>query len=118
MFILAIDPLQCLLSLATEASILTRIARDRASLCVSMHADDMVIFLRREKREVRALSRLLNLFGQVIGLQTNVQKSSIAPICCGGLDLDDILADLPTARVAFPIKYLGLQLSIRRLRKG
>jgi hypothetical protein len=119
LFILAIDPLQRLLSLATEASILTRIARDRARLRVSMHADDVVIFLRREKREVRAPSRrLLNLFGQVTGLQMNIQKSSIAPICCGGLDLDDILADLPTTRVAFPIKYLGLQLSIRRLRKG
>ena len=117
LFILAIDPLQRLLSLAMKAGILTKIARERARLRVSMYADDAVIFLRPEKHEVRALSHLLNLFEQMTGLQTNVQKSSIAPICYDSLDLDDILADLPTTQVTFPIKYLGLPLSIRRLRK-
>jgi hypothetical protein len=49
LFILAIDPLQRLLSLATEAGILTRVARDRARLRVSLYADDVVIFLQPEK---------------------------------------------------------------------
>ena len=117
LFILAIDPLQRLLNLATEAGILSKVARDRARMPISLYADDTVIFLRPDKQEVKALARLLNLFGQVTGLQTNVHKSSIAPIRCDGIDLDDILADLPAARTTFPIKYLGLPLSTRRLRK-
>jgi len=117
LFILAIDPLQRLLSLATEAGILTRVARNRARLRVSLYADDAVIFLRPIKHEVRALSQLLNLFGQVTGLQTNIHKSSIAAIRCEGINLDDVLADFTAARASFPIKYLGLPLSVRRLRK-
>jgi len=52
-----------------------------------------------------------------MGLYTNVHKSSIAPIRCEGIDLDDVLADFKAVRATFPMKYLGLPLSIRRLRK-
>ena len=113
LFILAIDPLQRLLNLAPEAGILSKVARDRARMRISLYADDAVIFLRPDKQEVKALARLLNLFGQVTGLQMNVHKSSIAPIRCDGIDLDDILAGIPAARATFPIKYLGLPLSTR-----
>jgi len=117
LFILAIDPLQRLLHLATEAGILSRISRDCTRLRVSMYADDAVIFLKPVKEEVMALNHLLQLFGEVTGLKTNVQKSSIVPIRCERLDLDDILADFPAVRARFPIKYLGLPLSARCLRK-
>jgi len=59
----------------------------------------------------------LSLFGQVTGLQTNVHKSSVTPIRCEGIDLDDVLADFQAVRASFPIRYLGLPLSIRRLRR-
>jgi len=46
LFILAIDPLQRILDLATEARIFTRMIRNRARLRVSMYADDAVIFFK------------------------------------------------------------------------
>ena len=49
LFILAINPLQHLLSLATEAGVLTRVARNRARLRVSLYADNAVIFLQPVK---------------------------------------------------------------------
>jgi len=66
LFILAIDPLQRLLNLVTEAGILSKVARDRARMRISLYVDDAVIFLRPDKQEVKALVRLLNLFGQVL----------------------------------------------------
>jgi hypothetical protein len=54
LFILAIDHLERLLSLATEASLLTRVARNRAKLRVSLYAYNVVIFLRPVKQEVQA----------------------------------------------------------------
>jgi hypothetical protein len=82
-----------------------------------MYADDAVIFLRPIKEEVAALKHLLQLISEVTGLCTNIHKSSVAPIRCDNLDLDDILYGFPAQRTSFPIKYLGLPLAIRRLRR-
>ena len=117
LFILAIDPLQRLLNLATEAGILSKLGRNKMKLRTSMYADDATIFLRPIKEEVTALKHLLQLFGEVTGLRTNIHKSSVVPIRCENLDLDDILCDFPAQRTSFPIKYLGLPLAIRRLRQ-
>lgn len=82
-----------------------------------MYADDAIIFLKPTKRDVANLKDLLARFGQVTGLSTNIQKTSITPISCDGMDLDDILSDFPATRLSFPIKYLGLPLTVRRLRR-
>ena len=58
-----------------------------------------------------------SMFGETTGLITNIQKSSVTPISCNNIDLDSLLADLPMTRSTFPIKYLGLPLSINRLKK-
>jgi hypothetical protein len=51
------------------------------------------------------------------GLQTNLRKTSVTPISCDSIDLDAVLANLPLARASFPIKYIGLPLTPRRLKK-
>ena len=48
---------------------------------------------------------------------TNVTKSSIAPIQCANINLEEILANFPATTTPFPIKYLGLPLSLGRLRR-
>jgi len=45
-----------------------------------------------------------------------MQKSTMAPIRCVGLDMEQILQDFPRPRVAFPMQYLGLPLTLGRLR--
>jgi hypothetical protein len=53
----------------------------------------------------------------VTGLQTNLQRTTVSAISCNDFDLDAIHGNLPIARAHFPIRYLGLPLSSRRLRK-
>ena len=95
LFVLAIDLLQCLLHLATEAGILSRVTKARLRLRTSLYADDAIIFIKPDKGELESLAALLHLFGEATGLRTNIQKSSIVPIKCVGLNLDEILAGFP-----------------------
>jgi hypothetical protein len=67
--------------------------------------------------DVNNLKSILLNFDTVTGLQTNLQKTSFTPIACTGLDINAILANFPVTRAAFPLKYLGLPLTPRRLKR-
>jgi len=82
-----------------------------------MYADDAVIFLKPTPTDARDIKELLLNFGEVTGLPTNLQKTSVTPIGCSNINIEPILAILPVARASFPLKYLGLPLTPRRLRK-
>jgi hypothetical protein len=117
LFILAIDPLQRILSKATLHGILSPI-RSRITRCrISLYADDAGIFVNPLKEELQAISSILNCFGQASGLITNMTKTEVFPVRCDEVDLPDILADFPAKIASFPGKYLGLPLHFRRLRK-
>jgi hypothetical protein len=58
------------------------------------------------------LTLVVGTFENVTGLVANCQN---LPISCEDLDLDDILHPFPTTRTAFPMRYLGLPLSVTRL---
>ncbi|WVZ67071.1 hypothetical protein U9M48_016209, partial [Paspalum notatum var. saurae] len=113
LFVLAIDPLQRLLHHATEAGILSRVSRAGTRLRTSLYADDAIIFIRPQKSELDALANLLHLFGEASGLRTNIQKSSVMR----RTNLDDILGNFPASRTNFPIRYLGIPLTVARLKK-
>ena len=117
LFILAIDPLHRLLQIATERGLLSKLNDRAARFSVSMYADDAVIFLKPTARDVSNIKELLINFGLVTGLHTNLQKTSVTPIGCTNIDIEPILANLPVARASFPLKYLGLPLTPRRLCK-
>ena len=103
LFVLAIDPLQWLLNMATGTGILSRVSRDKTRLHVSMYVDDIVIFLKLAKHEVEALKSLLHSFGEVTGMRKNVHKTSVVPIRCEKIDIDEVLADrLPYRQGTFP----------------
>jgi hypothetical protein len=117
LFILAIDPLQRMLQLATSIGILSPI-RSRTMHCrISLYADDAGIFINPIKAELHAISGILDCFGKASGLVTNLAKTEVFAVRCDDLDLHDILTDFPAKIATFPGKYLGLPLHHRRLRK-
>jgi exonuclease III len=117
LFIMAIDPLQRILQLASESGILAPINSATAQCRISLYADDAGIFANPMKDELSAISSILELFGKSSGLVTNLAKSEIFPVRCDNINLQDILSDFPAKIASFPGKYLGLPLSSRRLRK-
>ena len=64
----------------------------------SMYVDDTTIFSKPYKKDVTAFADILAKFIKVLGLQTNVLKSSVIPIRCQGVDLDEVLRDFPARR--------------------
>jgi hypothetical protein len=82
-----------------------------------MFADDAAIFVRHTKGEVSMLARIIDLFGETTGLKTNFHKSTVVPIQCNNINLSDVLFGQPASRTSFPLKYLGLSLSMNRLKR-
>lgn len=83
----------------------------------SLYADDAAVFVAPIKEDIINLASILEGFGEVTGLCTNFHKSSVVPIRCSHIDVDDILHDLPMTRASFPLRYLGLPLSVWRLKR-
>jgi hypothetical protein len=87
-------------------------------MCTSLNADNAVIFMVSKKDDLEMLSRILQDFGEVTGLVTNVNKSMVVPIRCSEINIEDVLHGFPAMRSSFPIRYLGLPLSVHRLHSG
>jgi hypothetical protein len=113
LFDLAIDPLQQLLDIATHNGDLHRLRGRGPTVRTFLYADDATIFIAPFKEDFEVLAHILDGFGEVTGLVTNVQKSIAVPIRCANIDLDDIMQSLPIQRATYLIKYLGLPLSHR-----
>jgi hypothetical protein len=59
---------------------------------------------------------IMQRFGQATKFGINVSKSSLALIRCSQIDQDDVLQSFNGSRVTFPITYLGLPITLGRLR--
>jgi hypothetical protein len=64
-------------------------------LRTSLYADDAAVFIAPIKQDICNFATILQRFGNVTGLCTNFSKSSVVPIRCGNIDLDDVLAGIP-----------------------
>ena len=105
-----------ILDIATRRGLLHKFKGRRAIFRTSLYADDAAVFMAPVKQDIDNFALILNHFGKVTGLCTNFQKSLVVPIRCGNVNLDETLSALPAARASFPMKYLGLPLSIRHLK--
>jgi hypothetical protein len=77
----------------------------------------VVLFLRPDANDIPITVDILHLFGEALGLRTNLQKSNVLPIRCGDQELQLVQEHLPCAASDFPCKYLGLPLSLKKLKK-
>jgi exonuclease III len=117
LFILAMEPLQRLLQLATRDQLLSPINNRAAKLRLSMYADDAAIFINPNHDEVHVVSELLTIFGQASGLVINKAKCAVFPIQCEHLDLSQIMEGFTCPIKALPCTYLGLPLHYRALHR-
>lgn len=63
LFILAVDPLQWLLSKATDLQVISKLRGRAARLRISLYADDAVVFINPVRRDVQAFTDILMRFG-------------------------------------------------------
>jgi hypothetical protein len=77
----------------------------------------VVLFLCPAVSDIRITTGILQLFEEVLGLKTNISKSSVSPIQCSSDKIEVVQEHLPCHVEHFPVKYLGLPLSVKRLTK-
>jgi hypothetical protein len=113
LFILVMNIINLLIAKAAEMGLLQPLSSRNLQHRLSIYADDVVLFLRPADNELQIISYILRLFGEASGLKTNMTKSSISRILCSHNDLEVIQEHIPCHIEEFPVKYLGLPLSIK-----
>ena len=114
LFILAMEPLQLLLSKATLQQVLSPLKLRAARLRTSFYADDTALFVNLVQADIDAVHRVLELFGDASGLRTNFNKCVAYPIACHGFDMDLVLQSFGGVIGELPCHYLGLPLGLRK----
>lgn len=116
LFILAIDPLHRLIETTSRAGLLQHMPAGAGLLRVSLYADNAVVFVNLVRDEVDRIVELLQGFDNAWRLHLNHTKSTVAPICCGDIDLQHVLLNFGVQIVSFPIHYLWLSLTLGRIK--
>jgi hypothetical protein len=75
-----------------------------------------MIFTNPVKEDVNCIMQIMKAFGEATGLNINMAKSLVATVRCSGINMDEVLGDFTGRRVSFPIRYLGLPLTLGRTR--
>jgi hypothetical protein len=118
LFILIMDVLGHMISKAEEEGMLQPLARRALQHQISLYADDVVLFLCPEAADIAITMDILRLFAVASGLETNLQKSNVLPIRCEDHNLEVIQQQLPCVVADFLCKYLGLPLTLKKLKKS
>ncbi|EEE69615.1 hypothetical protein OsJ_29192 [Oryza sativa Japonica Group] len=117
LFVLVMDVLQALVNKAISAGAMCGMGGRLWPPAISLYADDAVLFFRPMQQDTWAVKAILQLFGEATGLKANFAKSAITTIRC----LEDqaiLVQSILCCRLEpFPITYLGLPLSLRKLTK-
>jgi hypothetical protein len=104
------DVLNALMVKAEEHGLLQPISSNSIHHQISLYVDDVALFLKPEPCDLNTVVRILDPFGEALGLRTIIAKSGIVAIRCTPVDLNMVQQLLPCRFEVFPIKYLGLPL--------
>ncbi|WVZ80002.1 hypothetical protein U9M48_027520 [Paspalum notatum var. saurae] len=118
LFILIMDVLNSLIHVASSSNLLLPLAGQCSWPRISLYADDVVIFLKPELMDLSIVRDLLQCFGAVTGLKTNLMKSSAIPIQCSEEDVARTSEILSCSVGSFPCTYLGVPLTIHKPSKA
>jgi hypothetical protein len=80
LFLLVMEPLHRLFKKAQEAEILQKVSTGCDTVRVSLYANDATVFIHPSAQDLDATIAILNMFADVSGLFTNIDKTSFYPI--------------------------------------
>lgn len=118
LFILVMDVLTALIAKAEQQGLLKPLMQRSVGHRVSIYEDDVVLFTSPDDRDIDLIVAILDKFGEATGLRANLAKSSMIPIRCSELQVQEISQTASYVITLFPSRYLGLPLSIRKLTRA
>jgi hypothetical protein len=114
LFVLTMEVLNRFL-LWTEQQLLLTLLHASVETRVSLYADDLVLFVNPNARDLQTIKAVLTIFGLASGLFSNLDKSVATPLHCSNVAR---VRDILSCRIEdFPCRYLGVPLSVRRLKR-
>lgn len=117
LFVLVMEVLNRLLDWIEHQGYFTPIGQAQGSR-VSLYSDDVVIFVKPSERDLLSLKGALNIFGLASGLFSSLDKSVATPIHCSAEDMERVQSILSCQIEPFPCKYLGIPLSVHKLKRS
>ena len=81
------------------------------------YADDILLFLQNDLNQCMNLKWILSCFEHISGLRINFHKCDLVPINVEASDSQVFVQSLSCRLGSFPIKYLGVPLHHKKLRK-
>ena len=83
----------------------------------SLYADDLVILVAPVHGDLSCVHQILQLFTGASGLVTNIDKCVVTSIRCSDEMVDLVQQVFPCIIAPFLCKYLGIPLSLTRLKR-
>jgi hypothetical protein len=82
LFLLVMEVLGAMFRRANAWSLLQSLGAPSITYCVSLYADDMVLFLASQHQDLQVAWEILQIFKDASGLGCNMAKCQMAPIRC------------------------------------
>nr|CAB3469344.1 unnamed protein product [Digitaria exilis] len=118
LFILGMEVLHRLFKVAARDNVLAPLPVQATCHQCCMYADDVMLFITPTQQDLVTTREILNFFGRASGLKANSAKCQAIPIACAPAHIALIQRLLGVPIAEFPIKYLGLPLSVFPLRRS
>lgn len=118
LFVIVMEALNWLIREADHRRVLSPLPGGVTAHRASLYADDLVVLLSPKVENLNCLHQILQLFARASGLVTNVDKCVATPIRCTDEMVTEVQQVFPCVLAPFPFKYLGIPLSLTRLRRA
>lgn len=118
LFVIAMYVLHRLFTKAARDGVLRKMKPPEIKFQCSLYADDVILFNRPSVQEVTVVKEIMEIFSDASGLRTNLAKCSITPTYGAEDTLNQIVAVLGCQVQPFPIRYLELPLSTKKIPKA
>ena len=117
LFVLVMEVLNHLLAFIERDGFLSPV-RGIGSAQVSLYAEDLVLFVAPLEHDVQAVKATLSIFGQALGLFSNLEKAWPHPST--DLPTSSCLSNsyCPARSRNSPYRYLGIPLSVYKLKRS
>jgi mannosylglycoprotein endo-beta-mannosidase len=117
LFIIVMNVVSAMFRAAEDSGLLSNLQMFGIRHRVSLYADDVVVFAKPSMEELQVVYGIIACFGKASGLVVNLQKSTAIPIRCTPQIVEEIAPVLACPIGKFPCRYLGLPLSLTKLRR-
>jgi hypothetical protein len=117
LFIFMMDVLNAMFHKGEEWSLLQQLGVRGISHRVSLYTDDVILFLSPSAADMEMVHIIFSIFEGALGLKCNLSKCQIVPIRCEPAHLELATSFFSCTVAEFPVRYIGIPLSVTTLPK-